>query len=351
MRLSTPSIWYTDSASVSAFWDELRRRVAAVPGVEDVGAVRLLPLATDMGDWGLQVEGYTPPPNQGTPGDWQIVTPGYIEAMGLTLREGRRFDARDGMNGALSMIVNRAFVQQYIADRHALGTQVRIGGSDSANVYTIVGVVDDVHHNSLVGKVKPKFYVTLAQFARAPGNTQRSMSLVVRTDGDPAALAAPVRAVIRKLDPRLPISEVRTMKDIVNSSIGGPRFAMESLGLVGVLALALSAIGIFGIVSQVVAARAHELGVRAALGATPGELVRLSIRTGVRQALLGLAVGIVVALLLTRTMVSLLQGVTPADPLTFGMVVLVTGLVAVAASVGPARRAGRTDPARVLGSS
>jgi predicted permease len=351
MRLSTPSIWYTDSASVSAFWDELRRRVAAVPGVEDAGAVRLLPLATDMGDWGLQVEGYTPPPNQGTPGDWQIVTPGYLEAMGLTLREGRRFDARDGMNGALSMIVNRAFVQQYIAGRHALGTQVRIGGSDSANVYTIIGVVDDVHHNSLVGKVKPKFYVTLAQFARAPGNTQRSMSLVVRTEGDPAALAAPVRAVIRKLDPRLPISEVRTMKDIVNSSIGGPRFAMEALGLFGVLALALSAIGIFGIVSQVVASRAHEFGVRAALGATPGELVRLSIRTGVRQALLGLAVGIVVALLLTRTMVSLLQGVTPADPLTFGMVVLVTGLVAVAASVGPARRAGRTDPARVLGSS
>ncbi|HET7622092.1 MAG TPA: ABC transporter permease [Gemmatimonadaceae bacterium] len=351
MRLSTPSTWYPDSASVAAFWNELQRRVAAVPGVEYVGAVRLLPLATDMGDWGLQVEGYTPPPNQGTPGDWQVVTPGYIEAMGLTLREGRRFDARDDMSGALAMIVNRAFVEQYIGDRHALGTRVRINGSDSTRNYTIVGVLDDVHHNSLVGKVKPEFYVTLAQFARAPGNTQRSMSLVIRTDGDPAALAAPVRSTVRKLDARLPISEVRTMSDVVNASISGPRFAMEALGLFGVMALALSAIGIFGIVSQVVASRAHEFGVRAALGATPGELVRLSIRMGVRQALLGLAVGIAIALVLTRTMVSLLQGVRPADPLTLGVVVLVTGLVAVAASMGPARRAGKVDPARVLGSS
>jgi predicted permease len=351
MRLSTPSAWYPDSTGIAAFWNELQRRVAAVPGVERAGAVRLLPLATEMGDWGLRVDGYTPPPNQGTPGDWQVVTPGYLEAMGLTLLDGRRFDARDDMSGALSMIVNHAFVQQYIAGRRALGTRVRIGGSDSTQVYTIVGVVDDVRHNSLVGKVKPEFYVTLAQFARAPGNTSRSMSLVVRTDGDPAALAAPIRAAIRRLDARLPISEVRTMREIVNSSISGPRFAMEALGLFGILALALSAIGIFGIVSQVVASRAHEFGVRAALGATPGELVRLSIRSGVRQALAGVAIGLVFALLLTRTMTSLLQGVTPTDPLTLAAVVLVTGLVAVAASIGPARRAGRADPARVLGSS
>jgi len=351
MRLSTPSTWYPDSTGVVAFWNELQRRVAVVPGVERAGAVRLLPLATEIGDWGLQVDGYTPPPNQGTPGDWQVVTPGYIEAMGLTLVEGRRFDARDDMSGALAMIVNRAFVRQYIAGGRALGTRVRIGGSDSAQAYSIVGVVEDVHHGSLVSQVKPKFYVTLAQFARAPGNTQRSMSLVVRTDGDPAALAAPVRAAIRRLDSRLPISEVRTMREIVSSAISGPRFAMEALGLFGMLALALSAIGIFGIVSQVVASRAHEFGVRAALGATPAELVRLSIRAGVQQALVGLAAGLAIALLLTRTMVSLLQGVTPTDPLTLAVVVLVTGAVAVAASVGPARRAGRTDPARVLGSS
>jgi ABC-type antimicrobial peptide transport system permease subunit len=228
---------------------------------------------------------------------------------------------------------------------------VQINGSDSGKVYTVVGVVNDVNHNTLVTQVKPEFYATLAQFADQPGSTRRSMSLVVRTDGDPAQLVNPVRAAIMQLDKRLPISEVRTMRDIVNSAIAGPRFAMELLGLFGVLALVLSAIGIFGIVSQVVASRSHEFGIRAALGATPRELVALSLRTGVRQALVGLAAGVVIALVVTRAMTTMLQGVTPTDPLTFLGVVVVTGIVAIAASVGPARRAGKTDPARVLGSS
>src|SRR4029079_3290424 len=233
MQLSTPSTFYPDSSTVIGFWDELQRRVGAVPGVTHVGAGRLLPLATEMGDRGLQIEGYTPPMGQGAPGDWQIVTPGYFEAMGLTLREGRVFDARDNIAGPLAMIVNRAFAERYFANRQVLGGRVRISGSDSTSNYTIVGVVEDVHHNSLVSKAKPEFYATLAQFARAPGSTRRSMSLVVRTDGDPTALVAPVRGVIRGIDSRLPISEVRTMRDIVNSAIAGPRFAMELLGLFG----------------------------------------------------------------------------------------------------------------------
>ena len=351
MRVSTPSTWYPDSVRVAAFWDDVQHRVAAIPGVKRVGAVRLLPLATEMGDWGLQVDGYAPPPNQGTPGDWQIVTPGYFEAMGLSLREGRFFDSRDVMNAPLAMIVNRTFVERYFAGRHPIGGRVLIGGSDSTKTYTIVGVVDDVHHNSLVGQVKPEFYATLAQFARAPGSTRRSMSLVVRTDGDPETLIAPVRAAVNQVDSRLPVSEVRTMREIVNSAIGGPRFAMQALGLFGVLALVLSAIGIFGIVSQVVASRSHEFAIRSALGATPRELVSLSVRAGLRQAMIGLVAGIMIALLFTRAMTSMLQGVTPTDPWTFAGVVIVTGLVAVGASVGPATRAGRTDPARVLGSS
>jgi len=279
------------------------------------------------------------------------VTPGYFETMGLATRKGRVLDTRDDMAAPLSMVVNRAFVQRYFEGRDPIGGRVRIGGSDSLSVYTVVGVVDDVRHNALMAQVKPEFYVTLAQFARAPGSTRRSMSLVVKTDGDPASLVGPVRAVVKSLDSRLPVSEIRTMQDIVNASIAGPRFAMQALGVFGVLALVLSAIGIFGIVSQVVASRAHEFGVRAALGATPRELVMLSLRTGTRQAVAGLAAGIVIALLLTRLMTRMLQGVTPTDPLTFASVIVVTGAVAIAASIGPARRAGRTDPARVLGSA
>ena len=348
MRISTPAVFYPDSVRVVAFWDDVQRRVAALPGVKRVAAVRLLPLATEMGDWGLVVEGYVPPPNQGTPGDWQIVTPGYFEAMGLTVREGRAFTTSDDMRAPLAMIVNRAFERQYFAGRRALGGRVRIGGSDSTKNYTIVGIVDDVHHNALIGTVKPQFYATLAQFAVAPGSTRRAMSLVVQTDGDPQRLVSAVRGVVRSVDPRLPLSEVRSMRDIVDAAIGGQRFAMQTLGVFGLVALLLSAIGIFGIVSQVVASRLHELGIRAALGATPRDLMAIALRSGIRQAVTGLAIGIAAALVLTRVLHTLLHGVTPTDPLTFGAVVAVTGLVAVLASVAPARRASRVDPNAVL---
>ncbi len=348
MRLSTPSTWYGDSVRVAGFWDELQRRVAALPGVQRVGAARLLPLASEMGDWGLRVEGYTPPPGEGVPGDWQVVTPGYFEAMGLRLRAGRFLDARDGMGAPQAMVINRRFAEKYLAGRDPLGARVRVGGSPDSLTYTVVGVVDDVRHNALTIDVKPQFYATLAQYARAPGNTARSMSLVVRTGVDPATLVTPVRAQIRALDPRLPVSEIRTMDDVVGQSIAEPRFAMGLLGLFGVLALTLSAIGIFGIVAQVVASRSHEFGIRAALGAKPRALVALSLRAGAVQAGAGLAIGVVTALALTRVMRAFLHGVAPTDPVTFVTVLVVTGAVALAASVWPARRAGRVDPAAVL---
>jgi len=174
------------------------------------------------------------------------------------------------------------------------------------------------------------------------------MSLVVKTDGDPKALIAPVRAAVRSVDPRLPVSEVRTMRDIFDAAIGGQRFAMATLGVFGLVALVLSAIGIFGIVSQVVASRLHEFGIRAALGATPKDLMTMALGSGLRQAMTGLAIGIVAALALTRVLHTMLHGVSATDPLTFGAVVVVTGLVTVIASVAPARRAARIDPNAVL---
>jgi putative ABC transport system permease protein len=348
MRLSTPAAWYPDSIRVSAFHDELRRRVPELPGVKAVGLVRILPLASEMGDWGLQVEGYTPPPNTGTPGDWQVVTPGYFEAMGLRLTQGRFFDDRDRMDAPPAMIVNKRFTELYLAGRPPLGTRVRIGGPDGAPQYTIVGVVDNVKHNGLTREVKAQFYAPQPQFATNPGNTSRTMTLVVRGDRDPKELIGPVRGVIKGLDPRLPISEVRTMNEVIQQAIAAPRFAMELLGLFGVLALLLSAIGIFGIVSQVVASRTQEFGIRAALGATPRNLLMLSLGSGVRQAAAGLTVGVAAALALTRTMTTMLQGVTASDPMTFVTVVAVTAVVAVGASLIPARRAAKTDLAKVM---
>jgi predicted permease len=348
LRLSTPSTWYPDSARVAAFWATLQPRIAALPGVRAVGAARILPLATEMGDWGLQVEGYTPPPNQGTPSDWQVVTPGYFEAMGIRLREGRWLDPRDDLSGSLAMVVNRRFTELYLAGRPALGTQVRIGSGTPPPPYTIVGVVDDVHHNGLTTAVKAQFYVTMPQFARAPGNTIRSMSLVVKTDGPAPALIGPIRAIVREIDPRLPIAEVRTFEEILGGSIAAPRFAMQLLALFGVVALLLSATGVFGVVSHVVAMREQEFGIRSALGARPVELLRLSLTTGLRQTAVGIAIGVLAAVGATRLLSRLLEGVSPTDPLTFAAVVVATGLVAVGASAEPAARAARAQPAWAL---
>jgi predicted lysophospholipase L1 biosynthesis ABC-type transport system permease subunit len=247
------------------------------------------------------------------------------------------------------MIVNRKFTELYLPGRPALGTRVRIGGSDDqGEQYTIVGVVNDVRHNGLTREVKAQFYVPQPQFAKNPGNTSRTMTLLVRGDREPQEFIAPVRAAIHELDPRLPISEVRSMDQVIDEAIAAPRFAMELLGLFGALALLLSAIGIFGIVSQVVAARTHEFGIRAALGATPRTLLMLGLRSGVSQAVTGLVLGTAAALALTRAMTALLQGVRPTDPLTFAAVLVVTGAVTLAASVIPARRAAKTDVAQVM---
>jgi putative ABC transport system permease protein len=181
MRLSTPGAFYADSLSVERFHAELTRQVAALPGVKAVGTVRNLPLSSEMGDWGVGVEGYVPPPNTGTPADWQVVGPGYFEAMGLSLKQGRFLEARDELNAPLALVVNERFVELYIAGRNPIGRKVVIGGSPDSLAYRIVGVVGNVHHNGLTRDVKAQFYAPVGQFARAPGNTTRSFSLVVRS--------------------------------------------------------------------------------------------------------------------------------------------------------------------------
>lgn len=348
MRLSAPAAFYPDSVAVARFQDELTRRAAALPGVSAVGIVRSLPLSSEMGDWGIQVEGYVPPPNTGTPADWQTVGPGYFEVMRLPLKQGRYFDSRDVLNAPLALVVNERFVELYLNGRNPLGRSVRLGNAPDSLAYHIVGVVSNVHHNGLTREVKAQFYAPAAQFARTTGNITRNFSLTVKTAGSPIALSAPVRNVIREIDARIPVSDIRTMDEVVKASIAEPRFAMGLLTLLGALALVLSSIGIFGIVAQVVAARSHEFGIRAALGASPAQLVMLSVRGGVTQTLVGLAGGIVSALFLTRAMRGLLEGVTPTDVPTFIAVVLVTGLVAMLATVGPARRAGKADPMSAL---
>jgi predicted permease len=347
MELSIPSARYPEDARVSAFYDELRRRVSRLPGVQAAGAARLLPLAAEIGDRGLFVEGYTPPPGEGTPGDWQVVTPGYFEAMGVKLLRGRFFDERDHAGGALSIIINRRLAEKYLAGRDPIGTRIQIGNRNAPPT-TVVGVVESVQHNALTADVKPMFFAPHAQFPTTVGFAPRTMSLVVKTSGDPLTLVHAVREEVRALDPQIPVSQVRTMKEIVRASVAQQRFSMLLLGAFAGLALLLAIVGIYGVVAQVVTARASAFGVRAALGATPGNLVQLSLWSGLRQTVVGLALGAGAALALTRLMTGLLYGVAPTDPLTFALALTLTGLAATAASWIPARRAGRVNPANAL---
>jgi len=348
MRLSAPAAFYGDAASVSQFQDDITRRVAALPGVGSAGLVRNLPLANEMGDWGVRVEGYTPPPNTGTPSDWQVVGPGYFETMGLTLKQGRFLTAADDASAPLALVVNERFVELYITSGEPLGRLVGIGNRPDSLRYRIVGVVGNVRHNGLTREVKAQFYAPMSQFARSQGNITRSFSLVLKARVDPRTLIAPVRRVVQQIDPRVPVADERTMDDVVAASIAEQRFAMGLLTLFGVLALLLASVGIYGIVAQMVAARSHEFGIRSALGASPASLVVLSMREGLLQTLAGLLAGGIGALLLTRALSGLLEGVSPTDVPTYALVLVVTASASLLATIVPARRAARVDPIQVL---
>lgn len=347
MELSAPTSRYPNGARVAGFFDELRHRVERLPGVQHVAVARLLPLAAQMGNWGMRVEGYTAPPGMDTPGDWQIVTPGYFETMGLHLVAGRWFDERDQTGTPPVFVISQALANKYFAGRDPIGRRIQLM-SDSTPWVTVIGVVRDVEHNALTAAPNPMFYAVHAQYQQVGGFTPRTMSLAVRTKGDPLALARTIRDQVRALDPQMPVAHVRTMDDIVGASIARQRFSMLLLGAFGVLALVLAVVGIYGVVAQLVAARSQEFGVRAALGATPSALVRISLRDGIRQTAAGLVIGALASLLLARLMQGMVYGVTTSDPVTLMLALLITGAVAVAASYLPARRAGRVHPASAL---
>jgi putative ABC transport system permease protein len=236
---------------------------------------------------------------------------------------------------------------KYFAGRDPIGASMKLS-NDSAQTGAVIGVVRDVEHNGLTSVTDPTFYAVHSQFHQSAQFTPRTMNLVVRTSGDPLALVPAVRAQVRALDPEIPVAHVRTMDDIVRSSIAKQRFSMLLLGAFGALALLLAMVGIYGVVAQLVAARRQEFGVRAALGASPTELVRMSLWDGIRQIAVGLSIGAIAALMLTRLMRGMLYGVSNTDPATFVVALVLTGLIAMAASYLPARRAGRVDPASAL---
>ena len=350
MRVSLPAASYASPEQVVVFFQRLVDRVRELPGVTTAGAARLLPLGSMIGDYGLRIEGYTPAPGTGAKGDWQIVTDEYLEAMGERIVRGRGITAADTGDSQLVALVNETLARLYFAGRDPIGGRMKIGGGDPNRPWvTIVGVVADVRHNGITEAIKEKFYIPHTQWHLSTRNPIRGMTLVVKTSSlDPLTLAGPIRQEIRAMDPNLPVAAIRTMDDVVGATMSNSRFTGVLLSVFAAVALVLSAIGIYGVLSYLVSRRTREIGIRLAIGAGRMQVLAMVLRSGLSLALGGMIAGLAVALVLTRSMRSLLHGVSPADPLTFGIVAVSLTVVATAASLVPAWRAMRVDPVVAL---
>jgi putative ABC transport system permease protein len=316
-------------------FDGLAQEIHELPEVKAVGGVSVLPLGSAMRSASrFVIEGQPLPANGARPiAETRVVSPGYFAAMGIPLRMGRPLDAHD--YGQQLVVVNQAIADRFFAG-DPLGHRVNLCSLDPAHPCwsTIVGVVGNVHQYGLEAAPTLDMYFT-------GGWTQY---LVIRTASDPAALGQSVVEKIHNFDPSLPVTHVMTLDRLLSNSVSSRRFSTFLLGMFALLALLLAAVGIYGVMSYVVSLRTSEIGLRMALGAQPRDIWTLVIERGARLALAGVALGLLGSFLLTKLIASLLYGVKPTDPLTFGGVALLLVSVALLACYVPARRAMRVDP-------
>jgi predicted permease len=347
LHVSLPAAKYATSEQANGFFNSVGTAVRLLPGVQSAGFVRMLPLATEMGDAGLRIQGKPIPAGQpGRQADWQAVSLGYFETMKIRLVSGRTFDQRDGINGQPVIIINQELAKEYFPGEVAIGQGIQIGRDSVWR--TVVGVVGDVHHNGLLGVAKRGFYLPQEQWANAYGSPRRSMTLVMRTSGDSRAVLTPVRAIVHGLDADLPLTDITTMEDVMASATQEQRFTMAVMALFALLALVLAAVGIYGVVSYSVNQRTREIGIRLALGADVPTVRMLVLREGMMPAVAGIVAGVAVSLGLTRYAGTLLYGVAPIDPLSFTAIPLLLLCVAAGSVLIPALRASRVEPVEAL---
>lgn len=349
MAVSLPSASYPTAQDAVNFHREAMRQIEELPGVQAATAIRILPLDSQIGDWGVFVENYVPAQNESVNGDWQFAAPGYFDAMGISVLQGREFEWTDDNSGQLVGMVNETFVRRYWPQEDPIGKRFAMNVGNAPEWMTVVGVVADVAHNGITAEIKRKFYVPLAQWEMATsGNSPSSLRYVVKTTGDTRALTGPVRDVIRRMDPSLAVARVQTVDDIKSSAVAQPRFTVVLMGAFSLVAIVLALIGIYGVISYGVGQRTQEIGIRMALGADRGEVVSLMLHRGLVMVGVGLGLGIVVAFGMTRFIESLLYNVDAQDPLTFGSVALGFAAMAWLATYIPSRRAAGVNPITAL---
>jgi putative ABC transport system permease protein len=346
-QLQVPATAYPQPTDVVRFYRQATEGVAQIPGVRAVGAVRVLPLARSIGDWSIKIEGRPYVPEENPNGDFQAVTPGYFQAMGLTLVRGRFLTDADREETMPAVVINDTMAARYWPNEDAIGRQFMMGTDDKPWL-TIVGIVATVRHNAVVEEPRAEMYVAHAQLPAHIRSAPRGMTLVVKADANPLALTGQIRDAVRAIDRNLPVSDIRTMEQVTASALSQPRFVTFLLALFASTALTLAAIGIYGTISLVVAERMQEMGIRLALGANRPAILKLVLGQGMILTAIGLAVGVAGAVVLTRTLSGLIYGVGTLDPLTFVAVPAILCGVALLACFLPARRAASVDPITTL---
>jgi len=340
-QIFLPGATYDDTAIVT-FVDDVVARTAALPGVSAVGVISTLPMGGNNADSAFVIEGKPRQEGERTPVAWERpVTPGYLEAMKMRLADGRWIDDTDHSRAPLVVMLNEAAARRYWGVDDPVGARVafdRDVETSELRWREVVGVVVDTKHFGLDQDERPAMYFP---FTQTPGPF---MSLVLRSAGDPISLARSVQAEIWELDGDLAVSGVATMRDVIATTVAVPRLLMSVLAAFAGAAMLLAAIGIYGVMSYSVGQRTQEIGVRMALGAETGDVLKLVVGRGLVLMLLGVAIGMAASLLLSRFLESLLFGVSTRDPLTFVVVPVGLMLVALAASYVPALRAARVDP-------
>jgi putative ABC transport system permease protein len=336
MELVLPRLSYPDDRAVD-FFARLTERLSALPGVLGAGATSSLPLAGRETLQPVTVEGRPRPrPGFEVVADYRVVTPGYFDALGIERIEGEGFSNDPP---AFAVLINETMARTHWPGESPLGRRIKLTNYDREGQWcTIVGVVGDTRHAALDSALRPQVYV---HYRRDPAH---QMWVVVRTTGDPSALAAAARGAVLEIDANQPVARMLPMPDVVAASVSDRRFSMTLVGIFAGLALTLSVVGLYAVVSYSVAERIHEMGVRLALGAQPSNLLTMVLGEGMRLVCGGLALGVAASLAVTRFLDTMLFGVHARDVTTFAGVVVVLSLAAMLGCLVPALRAMRVDP-------
>ncbi len=335
-----PEARYPSGADRTRFYRETFARIAALPGIEEVGATSWLPVQGRYHSWGVSVFGEGEGQGNSAGADMRMVEGDYFQAMGVDVIRGRLLGPQDGAEADSVLVINEALSQLLFGEGSAVGRRVRAAGG----VRTVVGIVEDVPHD-VFGAISPKAYIPHPQFA---DNRNWALIQVVRFRGNPDSVRQTITEELKRTDPNLVVFRARTMSDLLEVSLASQRFSLVLMGGFAVMALALAALGIYGVLSYLVSQRSHEIGIRMALGAQGPDVRRMVIGRALAMAGIGTAFGLAAALFLTRWLESMVFEVNVLDPMVYGAVALGLAVTAWLAAFLPARRATMVDPARAF---